>query len=488
MSTRKSLLFSFLDRYAALAIDVVSSMLLARLLTPGDIGVFSVTMTLLAFVSTARDLGAGQYVIQEQELTAARLQAVWAVQLGLGLLLALLVLAASAPMASFYAEPRMESIMWVVALNYAVNPVGSITYAMLMRAMRYDSIAFIRFTGSLAGGATAVGLAWHGYGPMSLAWGNLCATVVTALTSIFFRPAALPWLPGFAELPRVLGFGSRMTLTAVVDSLAKGAPDFFLGKLQGFATAGFYSRANGLVAMFNRLVTDGVYPVALSLFAKESRAEVDMRRSFTRSLSYVTVLAWPFATLACILAHPLVIALYGDQWHDAVPVARLLAIAMALGIPIGLCHSVLVASGAIGKVVKASLSCAAVVLCLVVAGAWHGLPQLGMAIIAGSLASSVIWLAAVKSEIRFHWHDVLKAAAPNPWLCAAVAIAPLSACALWGFAPANPLPSLLLSAVLTPPLFLVTLRFIDHPFAGEMDRLLAGVKRKLGIGKAHKDA
>ena len=92
MSTRHSLFFSFLDRYASLAIAIVSSMVIARLLTPAEIGVFSVTMVLLLSVNTFRDMGASQYLVQEQELTIERIRAVWAVQLGLGFGLACVVL------------------------------------------------------------------------------------------------------------------------------------------------------------------------------------------------------------------------------------------------------------------------------------------------------------------------------------------------------------------------------------------------------------
>lgn len=76
MSTRKSLFFSFLDRYASLAITVISSMVIARLLTPAEIGVFSVTLVLLSFVTTLRDMGAGQYLVQEINLTTERIRAV----------------------------------------------------------------------------------------------------------------------------------------------------------------------------------------------------------------------------------------------------------------------------------------------------------------------------------------------------------------------------------------------------------------------------
>ena len=56
-------------------------------------------------------------------------------QLGLGLLLAVGVPAASIPVSMVYQEPRMRAIMMVVALNYAINPFGSLTYAWQIREM-----------------------------------------------------------------------------------------------------------------------------------------------------------------------------------------------------------------------------------------------------------------------------------------------------------------------------------------------------------------
>ena len=206
MSTRRSLAFAFLDRYASLLIGVASSMVLARVLTPGEVGVYSVTMALLALVSTVRDVGAGQYLLQEPNLTRDRIRAVWCVQLGVGLILGALVVVASTPVAAFYREPRMRDIMLLLALNYVVNPFGSVTYAWLMREMRYDAIAIIRFSASVATAVTSIGLAMRGWGPISLALGSLCGTVVNALTSVAFRPSGYPWMPGVREVGSWLVF------------------------------------------------------------------------------------------------------------------------------------------------------------------------------------------------------------------------------------------------------------------------------------------
>jgi O-antigen/teichoic acid export membrane protein len=102
MSTRRALLFSYVDRYAALAIGIATSMVIARLLTPTEVGVFSVTMVLISFTAALRDLGSGQYLVQEPELTCDRMRATWTVQLLSGLVLAIVVGAAARPVSRFY--------------------------------------------------------------------------------------------------------------------------------------------------------------------------------------------------------------------------------------------------------------------------------------------------------------------------------------------------------------------------------------------------
>ncbi|MBK6295641.1 MAG: oligosaccharide flippase family protein [Rhodoferax sp.] len=149
MSARKSLIFSFLDRYVSLAITIISSMVLARLLTPGDIGIFSVTAVLLSFVSTIGAMGVGLYLVQEKDLTVDRIRAAWALQLGLGLAMACLVSLASYPVAAFYDEPRMRDIMLVVSLNYAINPFGSLTHSWLVREMRLIASQLCDFLNTL---------------------------------------------------------------------------------------------------------------------------------------------------------------------------------------------------------------------------------------------------------------------------------------------------------------------------------------------------
>ena len=292
MSARKSLAFSFLDRYASLAIAVISSMVIARLLTPAEVGVFSVTMVLLMFVATVRDMGAGQYLVQEKVLTNERIKSVWAVQLGLGVALACIVFLASYPVAAFYKEPRMRDIMLVVSLNYAINPFGSLTYAWLMREMRIESVALMRFSASLSGAVVSTWLAWKGFGPISLAFGSLASTIVNAFMAVLYRPKSFPWLPGLGEIKRVLTFGSRLTFSSIVGVMSGSAPELLLGKLQDLTAAGLYSRSSGLVQMFHRLFVDAVGAVCLPWFARQAREQGGIAATFAKATAYITAFGW----------------------------------------------------------------------------------------------------------------------------------------------------------------------------------------------------
>ena len=471
MSTRRALSFSFLDRYSGLVLNIVSSMILARLLTPADIGVFSVTTVLLSFMLAFRDMGASQYLVQEKELTTDRIRATWTMQLGLGLLLALITLLASSPVAVFYKEPRMQAIMWVLALNFAINPFGSLTNAWLSREMRFDSIAIIRFTSTLAGTTVAIRFAWTGHGPISLALGSLANTAVVAGLSVFFRPRSFPWLPGFKEIRRVLSFGWMLTATSLLSSAYSGAPDIFLGRLQGMSDTGLFSRGQGLVAMFERLVMDAVRAVAQPFFSKQSRHGQELSRSFIQATALVSALGWSFLGCVAILAFPVIRILYGPQWDGAVNLTRELCLAMSLLMPGQMSAPPLIAVGAMRTVLFLTLLNTVIQMICVLIGATIGLDAMGWALVVSASLIAMINLRIVQPLISFAWQDFRSALGNSGIVACGSMAAPLAVSLWYGFRPESTLLPLALALPGTAVGFLVAARASRHPIWDEINRV-----------------
>ena len=476
MPTRKSLLFSFLDRYAGLLISVASSMVIARLLTPTEIGVFSVTMVLLAFVATVRDMGAGQYLVQERDLTTERIRAVWAVQLGLGFALACLVVVASYPVAIFYNEPRMRDIMLLVALNYLINPFGSLTYAWLMREMRFQSVAMMRFLSATSGAFVAIWLAWKGLGPISLAFGSLASTVVNALVAVYFRPKFFPWLPGIHEIRRVLAFGSKLTFSTIIRTLENGAPELLLGKLQSLGAAGMFSRSNGLVQMFNRLIVDAVASVCLPWFAKQSREQGSFVEPFLKATAYVTAIGWSFCLALICLAHPIVRVLYGAQWDQSVDLTRLIAAAMLFAVPATLCGTALLSAGAVATIGRVTALAAIQGVALVAVGASQGLMPMGLAIIAASVITASLWLQAISKHLDLSLFALLRSLRSSMLVALMASIGPAISLWIYGPYPESSAMPLVFGGITGSVGFLAGVMIFDHPLREEI--LTAAAKLK----------
>ena len=66
--TRRAVYLSAVARYSDMIVQFVSVMVIARLLTPEEIGIFSISLAVIALAQTLREFGLGAYVVQEREL------------------------------------------------------------------------------------------------------------------------------------------------------------------------------------------------------------------------------------------------------------------------------------------------------------------------------------------------------------------------------------------------------------------------------------
>lgn len=342
---RKSLLITFSQSYLLLAVQFLSSLIIARLLTPREIGIFSVSMVLIAIAHTLRDFGVVDYIVQERNLTPARIRAAFTVNLVAAWTVAAVVFVTSSSLAEFYKEPGVELVMRILAVNFLLLPFGSIVMANLRREMRFASLAIIRVSVAMTNAVVSVSLAYAGFSYLSLALGAVSASIVNIVLVQLFRPKGLPWGPGLSEIRHIVSFGSFSSLSNVIAELGRGSPDLILGRLMGMEAVGFFGRATGLIDLFNRIVVQSIGYVALPHFASELRAERSVTQPYLRSMTYLTGVAWPFFVFLSIAAWPVVRLLYGDQWDQAVPLVRILCIGELFLVPFYLFPHLLISHG-----------------------------------------------------------------------------------------------------------------------------------------------
>ncbi len=425
-TTRTSLLFSFAEKYALLLLGVGSSMIIARLLTPSDTGVYAVGAVLLGIAQVVRDFGVGQYLIQERDLTSTKLAAVLATSFLFAWALAALIGIASVPLAQFYHERRLAAVLQLLALNFALIPFTSVTLPMLRRQMRFGAICAINLAHGVSGALVAIGLASAGLGYISLAWAALAATLAALLVSLCFRPSELPWLPRLAGVREVLRFGAYATGGTLIDEIGVAAPELIVGKLLGMAEVGIFGKAGAMLAVFNQAITSAVSPVIFSLWSQHAREEHDLRVAYLRTVGYLTALAWPFFGFVGLMAAPLVHLLYGAQWDRAVPLIRVMCLSSALFSMFSMARYLFVASGQVRVQARLDASVVPVRIAMLLVAAPFGLAWVAWAVVLGTLFRCGLTYRFLARSCKLAWRELLAAVFKSAALTLCAVLAPLA--------------------------------------------------------------
>jgi O-antigen/teichoic acid export membrane protein len=391
-STRRALAYTFSSQYLVIAIQFAATVVIARLLTPAEIGIFSVGAALVGLGHLLRDFGSGQYIVQEKELTPQRIRAAFSVTLILGWSIALALLAAGPFVAVFYNEPAVKNVLWLLALNFVLLPFGSITLAHFQREMDFRPAALVNIASTVVQAGISVLLAYMGYSYLSLAWGSLAGTIATITVVGAMRPTGLPALPGFREIGRVFRFGGKASLITVLAEIANVAPELALGKTQGFDAVGLFSRAQGVISIFRRLIMRGIVPVVGPAFSQKQRDGKDLASAFSYATTCVTGLAWVFYANLALLASPFILTLYGPNWTDAVPLLQMWCVAAIIGHATSLVERIFNNIGEIDRMVRVSLILHPLRIVAIIPAATVGLEAIGVALIVTSLLRvALIW-------------------------------------------------------------------------------------------------
>ena len=344
-SIRKSLVISFGQTYVLLFLQFIASLIIARLLTPAELGVFSIAAIFIGIGHTLRDLGVVEYIVQEKELNEARIRSASLLAFVAAWSIGLIVWLTAGKVAVFYAVPDLETLMQILAINFVLIPFGSVVMAYLRRRLEFIRIAKIQLSVAIAQSILTVVLAYLGYSYFSMAYSAVAGSLLSLLLVQWNRPKNFPILPAWGEIRHIFSFSAFSSLRTIIQDLEKGSPDLVLGRLMNMEAVGFFGRAAGLVDLFNRLVVRATSYVALPHLSARVRAGIDVTEPFLHAIKFMTGLAWPFYAFLALNADLVVPVLYGNQWHPAVPLVQMICLGEIVLAPFYLQGQLAIATG-----------------------------------------------------------------------------------------------------------------------------------------------
>ncbi|MBO7130576.1 MAG: lipopolysaccharide biosynthesis protein [Fibrobacterales bacterium] len=327
-----------------LALQMVSVVAMARLLTPEDYGVFGMAAVFTQLVFVVKDLGLSQAAVQKKDLSPEESSALFWINvlfvLALSALCCLLAPAAS----TFYGDPRIAAVVMVSSLGNVLVGFSAQHKALLQRRLRMRELSIVEIVSkalSLVAGILAA-LAGLGY------WALVLATIADALVHTLLLWGFCRWIPRLVSLrhgAQCLRFGLDVAGFGLLNFFARNLDRILIGKFHPVEAVGFYNKAYQTVTFPLQHVRGPILQVAAPALARLQDDPERFRNYYRRFLAVLAFASMGPIALAVPLAEELVAVVLGDQWLPAAPTFSLLALSALIQPVASSRGTVLVAAG-----------------------------------------------------------------------------------------------------------------------------------------------
>jgi PST family polysaccharide transporter len=327
-AVRAGMAWTLGGQWAGYAVQILTTAILARLVSPHDFGIVGEALTVTAFASQLQSLGLSQAVIQRAKLTHGQMSNLFWVNVAAGAALMLLVMAVSPFVASFYGDSALVGVTIAMSLNFFVTGFAVQHAALMSRRMEFRSIAVRNLLPRVIAGALAILVAAVfdlGY------WALVVQQFATAVCITVFVWTAIDWRPGRLRrrtgVRPLLRFGAGVSVANIFYYFSSNADNILVGRFLGTAELGLYARAYNLflvpLRQLHAPLGNVVQPVMSAIVHDPDR----YRQFYRRMLSAITLVGMPSVVGLAVLSRPFIEVLLGHRWLGAAEPFRWLAVA-----------------------------------------------------------------------------------------------------------------------------------------------------------------
>lgn len=394
-------------RLGTMAINVA----LARMLGPGQFGVYAVALVALVAVLSFSELGVSLAIVRWNDDPADVAPTVTTLSTLLSAALSV-ALALSAPwVAQVMQAPEATSVIQVMSIAILINGIVAAPAALLQRELLQRRRMIIDQVNTWLGAVVSIALAAAGLGAMSLAWGRITGALVSGAMFIVMSPLRFRFGWDRRMARRLVRFGLPLAAASVVTFAAGYADQLLVSALLGANALGLYVLALNVAGWPTSLLSQPLRSVAPAALARLQHDPPAMSRSFLRLVHLVLVVTVPMCVGLSATAGSVVSIVYGGKWADSAPVLSWLALVAVTKIVFELAYDFIVVSRGSATVLTTQSVWILLLVPAVVVGSGFGLAGVGMAQFAvGALVMVPVYAVALHRR-GVHWGAQLRAGA-----------------------------------------------------------------------------
>ncbi len=387
----------------AVGITFVSTVTVARLISPREYGLASMAVVLFAFAQMFRDFGITNAVLRKGHVSEEEMTFLFYLNAAMTLVVVLIVVACAVPAANFYSEPIVARVIYVSSIGFLISGLALQHRAHMNRELRFGAIAAIDSIALAVGFAVTLILAYIRRDVWAIVIGTLSQSIAASILYVI----SSKWKPGkfrkIDDLGDLLRFGANSSVFSICSFISDNAAPILIGHMLGAAPLGQFTRAQALYKLPNTNLVQPIVQSAMPLLARLRQHPEEYRTAYLSLVTRLCTFLFPAAVILTFASVPLIQTLLGSRWYDAS--LAFMALAPSL-LPFAIAYSagdLFITQNRTGELRTLGIVEMIVRTTAVVAGTFHGLVATALAFTGSIFIAAIIriWVAGRTGPVTF---------------------------------------------------------------------------------------
>jgi teichuronic acid exporter len=315
-----------LGRFSALGIQLVVTILIARVLSPSDFGIIGLLTIFIALGQILVDSGFSQALIQKKDADEIDFSTVFFLNFVVAVILYFLLFNISPYIATFYKLSDLTDYARILFLIIPINSLGLIQNVLIQKELNFKKSAFANLFSAIFSGVVGIGMAYSGFGIWALVGQQISLNVSKTLLYILQRR----WFPIFTvsitAIKEMFAFSINLMLHSIVNVTMKNIYALVIGKYFPVSEVGYYTQADKFQEVSASTITQIVIKVSFPTLIQKKDDIMFVRVAYLKIIKTTIFLIAPLMIFLVIIGEPLFKLLLTEKWLPAVPYFRILCI------------------------------------------------------------------------------------------------------------------------------------------------------------------
>jgi O-antigen/teichoic acid export membrane protein len=473
---RQALKFSMGATYLGKLLNLLTVVVIARVLTPDELGVYAIAAAMVMVVDVLKSFGVSSYIIKKEILTSSDIRSALGLNIIITSTLGLGILVFAKPLEIFYQYEDIAILLWLLSISFFVSPFYGNGIALLSRQFKFKQRLQIYLISQVFEFAVMIIFILLGFSYFSMAIAVAFKSLFQVLLVKLYQPNEMCWVPSFTGMKPIAKFGVFVTFSNLFERLTIISSDLIIGKFGTPGMVAYFSRGLGFIEFLTATISGGISPVTMPFLAEKKRLGENLETAYYEASKLLGAILLPVLIVAGVASYPVIMLFFGEQWVKSAELVSVLCLWGVFRNIHALSPTLLITSGDEKHLFIRNM----VMFCLTSAGVYfafpYGLKTIAIAVTAVAFINFVYTTLLLRFALGFSLRKFIISQMPNLLLCCTCYGAAYLSTQIVDFEQA----SIFLSFAVLIPLvgltWLLTLWLSKHTLLDELKRMFGLVK------------